>query len=273
MGPEAKEIYSDAHILSRGGVKPPEALRIARENAAIPQELKDQRAKDYKALKPYDENPGVLKDFMKNDDSRFGFEDWVGVKAPAIDQMTAEFSNMVEVHYERTGDVARAQAMAYDTIKETWSPTSIGTWVTGTEPELNPTRAMKYSPERMMNVSSEMANNRLAAFAQAFDLNVENMTVHQDPITARDGSWRIVMIDPETGFPESVPTDPETGQILRWRGNDWAEAGAQYAWDKQVEAAIKEREKRERTAQGLKGRSQDNKLGPTQLKIPGKPNG
>lgn len=245
MGSEAKEIYSDAHVLSRGGVDPVKAIEIARENARLAPELKEQRAADYKALKPAEENPGALKKLMKNDDSRFGFEvSWYESNISALDTMSAEFNNLVSVHYERTGDLARAQEMAYSSIQETWAPTSTGSWVTGDEVERNKLRPMKYSPERMMNVTSEVAGNRLEVFANAFDLNKDNLIVTSDSLTARDGSWAIMVIDPDTGFPDFY-VDPATSQHVRWRGNDWAEEGREYAYDQKVEAAIALRKKQE----------------------------
>lgn len=249
MGSEAKEIFSDAHVLSRGGVAPIKAMDIARENARLAPELKEQRKLDYKVLKPAEVNPDALKKFMKADDSRFGFE--VGFftsNIAAIDTMSAEFNNMVSVHYERTGDLARAQEMAYITIQETWAPTSTGSWVTGDEIKIGKTRPMKYSPERMMNVTSEVANERLEVFANAFDLKKDNLIVVSDSLTARDGSWAIMVIDPDTGFPDFY-IDPGTAQHVRWRGNDWAEEGRTYAYEQKVKAAILLRDKKEASKQ------------------------
>ena len=242
MGPEAKEIFSDAHILNRGGVNPVRALEIARENARLAPELKEQRKINYKALEADDKNPKALQEFMEDDGTRHGFEvAWYTSDIQATDEMTAQFNNMVSVHYERTGDLARAQSMAWSSIQETWGPTGVGADLKGTEIVHPESRPQQYAPERLMNVTTAVANNRLGAFSEAHGFDVENVMVISDPITARDGSWAIMVIDPETNLP-NFQINSATGQVLRWYGNRWGKAGVQYGYDQSVAEAVAERE-------------------------------
>ncbi len=246
LGSDNKAILSDAHTLYRAGMPADEAYAIARENARIAPELKEQRRVDYKDLKPLESNVKALGNFMDEDDSRFGFEGGLTnfkrkIVAPN-DIMKSEYNNLVAVHYERTGDIGRSQKMAYDNIKETWSPTSTGADVTGGVIKQNVIRPMKYSPERLMFVSTKVANQRLAAFGRANGLDPERLIVLSDPITARDGTWAIMVIDPETEAPDFFYKD---GIPLRWKGQDWADDASDYQYAKAVEKAIRKQRDKE----------------------------
>jgi hypothetical protein len=245
LGDGARDMYSEAHTLSLSGISGIEALTIAQESAKTPESTREQRKVDYKLLKPLEENPGKLKGFMASDDSRFGLKAaWYKSNLSPPDEMIGEFNALTASYYQRTGDMARSQAMAYTAIQETWSPTKVGAIYDGTEIKHDQNRPGKYSPERMMNVTTEVANDRLGAFATFHGLDPKQMMVLNDPQTARDGSWAIMVIDPETDLPDFY-VNAASGQYIRWEGQKWAEAGQKHAYAKAVAEALKIKEKEE----------------------------
>jgi len=245
LGDGARDMYSEAHTLSLSGISGIEALTIAQENSKTPESTREQRKQDYKLLKPLEENPGKLKSMMASDDTRFGLGvSWYKANLDPPDRVVGEFNALTASYYQRTGDMARSQAMAYTAIQETWSPTKVGATYDGLEVKHDQNRPGKYSPERMMNVTTEVANDRLGAFATFHGLDPKQLMVLDDPQTARDGSWAIMVIDPETDLPDFY-VNKASGQYVRWEGQKWAEAGQKHAYAKAVAEALKIKEKEE----------------------------
>ncbi|GAG53470.1 unnamed protein product, partial [marine sediment metagenome] len=186
--------------------------------------------------------PDALKDFMDDDEGVHGFDPtWFGSAPAAVDVMTGEFQNLTSVYYERTGDIKRAQQMAWSAVKESWGPTTVGAQLTSDGVVNGENRPQKYSPERVMNVSSERADNALGAFSEGHGFDKDNVMVITDPQTQRDGSWAIMVIDPETDLPVTVFNEG-TGKLVRWKGSEWLEYGDQWGYAQKVNEEVKKRD-------------------------------
>lgn len=234
LGKEAKDILADTHILVRGNMPVMEAYKFARETAQVKPEIREQRKRDFAALKVFDENPEILNDLMDEDHTFFGFEgskSFLGAVDYSIkpnQEMLAQFNEYTRMHYMRTGDIALARKRGAD-MKERWSPSGVGAQYTvdGISHKVHP---MQYAPERLMAISPDKAKGRLEAFARDQELDAENLIVISDDRTARDGSWSIMVFDPET---DELRFHPK-----RWIGADWADEADKYTYNQAVDQAV-----------------------------------
>ena len=242
LGTEAKNVLADAHFMTRAGVDAQTAYTLARENARIKPELRDNREAIYRAEKYKDTSRKALQAFMNEDTTLYGFEDtWYGKSSTTpTPEMEAEFQAASHMHYLRTGDIALSQRRAWGDMQEHWSPTEVGGKFYGGE-MTHKARPMRYAPERVMAVSPAEANNRLKSFANAKGLDVKNIQVVSDDTTARTGTWAVYVYDPET---DDLTFYPE-----RWNGFEWAEQAAKETYDERKAAARAEIDERRRTAQ------------------------
>ena len=249
LGKESRDILANAHILNRGGMDVMDAYAKAREISEVKPEVKEQRDIDYRGLDVANDNPGILADLMDEDDTFFGFEgskSFLGMVDYSIapnQKMIAQFNTFTRLHYATTGDITMARNRAWHDMRQTWSATGVGMQLIGDEPNSD-MRATQYAPERVMAVSTEVATQRLEAFARHEGLDAENLSVVSDDRTARDGSWQIWTYNPETA---ELKFHPE-----RWVGVDWAEKAADHTYNEAVKEAIAERLERQ-------GREEDRK--------------
>ena len=95
-----------------------------------------------------------------------------------------------------------------------------------------------------MNVTTERANNALAAFSEGHGFDKDSVMVITDPQTARDGSWAIMVIDPETNMP-IVPINDVDNTIIRWKGSEWISYGDAYGHAMKEQEVIRKREEAE----------------------------
>ena len=211
-----RELLNEAHILYRSGFGAVESMRMARETANVPPEIREQRDRDYSAFEDvYGTNGSKLEDFMEDDNTRYGFntmDTWDQNIQPNTPMM-AEFERNVRTHFARTGDLGRAQKLAWMGMQETWSPSAAGGWIKGDEVVQGKLRPQKYAPERVHQASTEDINNRLGAFAEEKGLEVDNLMIVSDPYTARNGTYAIMEIDPETGLGKGLYEDGNTLRI------------------------------------------------------------
>jgi len=231
MGQEAKNVFYDATALIRGGVDEMKAMEIARENEALPREVKEQREREYRSEKyTAESNVKTLKKFMDDDEGIYGFDPGFWLESPpaTVSQMSGEFENMVNVYYQRTGDIKRAQQMAWSGVKETWGAQTAGAVMTSEGKKNNVTRAAKYPLERTHGLTTAQANNAVGAFSEGHGFDPENVMITSDPITQRNGTYQVMLIDPETdemSRPVYGPNHPKAGELLRFNARDWAVKG------------------------------------------------
>lgn len=240
LGKHVREVLGDTWFLTRTGMNTMDAYKVARENQQIKPEVRDQRLFEYNDLKPATSNIEILQKFMNDDDSPYGFEGgftsgWGSVADPDS-QMSAQFSGLVRNNYLRTGDINLSRMRAWKEIKGTYAPTGVGAIIAPDDLgdsviKTGQVRPMKLSPESVMGVSTEEANQRLRLFAEEESLDFEKVMITSDDVTSRTGdSWAVWTIDPETTMPILHPK--------RWFGGKYADKSKEWSHAKAVQAQL-----------------------------------
>jgi len=234
----ADNIYNLADVMVRGGVEPATAINVARETLKTAPEQVDARKEYYREEKP--DNLDALEDFMDADERLFDIGGmWTADVDPTI-EMGAEYDAMVNGYYMSTGNLDEAQKMAYNAIQRTWGISATGGRQSGLDYSDKP-RAMKYAPERVLNINARQSNNALKAFAAANDIDAGKVIIHSDAVTAREPSWGIATYNEETGLID-VPLGDDM-QPLRWKAGDWIKSGQELDIRERTEAAVKKRDR------------------------------
>lgn len=237
-----RDLMDSAWYYHTSGMGAQESLEKANELANMQPHVRDENKKTYLRLDAYDDNIAKLQGKMYADSSSlYPFDP--GVMTSAIGpngQMGADYQLLVRKEFERTGDIDMARETAWNRVSEVWSPSGVGVRMKGLDIDTS-TRAEKYGVERTLGITTPVAQDRLAAFAAANDLDPNTIIVRGDAYTARGDkengtSWDIMVIDPETNQYDKI-YNMETGQSLRWTPNDWAHEGLAYRYKKNVEKA------------------------------------
>ncbi len=207
----AKTVLEAGVSYHRGGLSPQAAMVEARKLLDVKPEVLAFRKDAYKDLEV--DNTEALQDFIDDADVFTGEIPWYTSNPSVAANMAAEYDSMVEDQFRATGDLALSQKMAWAAIREVWGTTSTGGNYVEGEFEEQPTRVMKYAPERLYGASPVVTQKALAMFAEEHGL--KNLIVKADSITARDNSYQIASHNEETGLLDYVPT--------RWKPGDYLE--------------------------------------------------
>ncbi len=237
LGGATRDLMNTAWYYHRTGMSAEQSLNKAHELSQIPQLVREENKKAYKRLDAYDDNIGYLTSKMDADeDSLYPFDP--GVFASAIgpsSRMGAAYQYIVATEFERTGNIDMARETAWNNLNESWSPSGVGVVMKGMEADAS-TRATKYGVERTLGITTQVANDRLAAFSAAHGLDPATVIVQSDGFTARDSSsWDIMVIDPKTKMPDRLYG--ADGLPIRWKPNDWIEGGKQHRHDESTKDA------------------------------------
>lgn len=235
-----RDLMNTAWYYHRGGMSPEEALTKADEIANMPEQERKFNRDNYRELKAYGKNMGVLKGFMaKDEDTLYPF-DPSAVPFNAVSdtsKMGADYQYLVAQEYERTGNLDLARSTAWNRLREVWSPSGVGIRMDGIK-ITDSVRPDRHGVERTLGITTDIANDRLAAFAIENGLEVGTLMVKSDPFTARDGkSWEIMQVDPETFMLDRV-YDMESGETLRWYPDRWIDQGNAYRHDLETKKAV-----------------------------------
>jgi len=246
VGASVGDLMNTAWEYHRNGMSAEESLTKAHELSQMPESEREYNKKAYKELNAYDKNMGFLETKMEDDEnSLYPFDAGFTKAATAPNsQMGAAYQYLVAKEFERTGNLDLARNTAWNKLTEVWSPSGVGVRMEGIEIS-SKVRPDRYGVERTLGITTPVANNRLAAFAAANELDVGTIIVNGDGFTARDGkSWQIMVVDPDTLMMDQL-VDIETGLPVRWIPADWEDEGKKYGYEQSVQKAIDEKARQE----------------------------
>jgi len=237
------EISSDANTVLglaaeavRTGSDPGAAMEYARDILAKAPEQKEARQQQYDNLVKDSSNADALQSLMDGDEELFDLSMYYTSDVSPSAEMALEFSMATEREFMKVGDIQTARGLAYNnSIRRFWGISGVGSRMKDGEMSSD-ARSQKYPPERTLNVSTKQANGALKAFADENGLDVNNLQVFYDPITARDGStWSIIVVDPKTQM--------MTEYDKRWAPKDYLAHSINANNDTELKAAKIERER------------------------------
>ena len=236
------------YLHSVGGMSGKESLIIANEISQMPPAEREENQITYKALDAYDGNISFLNKKMSADEDRlYPFDaGWFTNAIGSNAQMGAAYQYLVATEFERTANLDMSRNTAWNKVTEIWSPSGVGVRIDGLTISKD-VRPDKYGVERTLGITTDIANDRLAAFAIANGLDIDSVIVRADPFTAVEReniSWDIMVIDPVTMNYDRV-YDTDNGLPLRWIPNNWIEQGKEYGYRKAVEKAKSTKQMRE----------------------------
>jgi len=230
MPDQTKDLLDTAAYFSRAGAPSTKAaVAQAKEVLNVKPEIREQRKIEYTTLRKETDAAKELKKMMEKDSEIFNVETNFGLGAvadvPVVSDMTAEYSRGVELYYGKTGDIELAKHMAYQNLQRTWGITEVA----------GKKRAMKFPPERTANLTTEDVNAALLGYAEFYQVNPDNIRIVSDSYTARDlDSWRVMIVDPETGFPMQPSDVIGQREADRFTPHDWVAIGKETLWQREA---------------------------------------
>lgn len=194
LGATTKEAAELADLYMRGGADPLEALNQARQyQLDVTPEQRKFYGEQYTA-EVRDDNidpVGNLESLMSKD-SRWDMP-WYRSNVEAHPDMVAQFTALTKQHYPITkGNIAQAQALAYEGIRKTWGITEAG----GNGKK----RAMKNPPEQLLQMTPDQLNKGLKIYAAENDLAGKELYLSSDSDTLKTYSWNVLTLDKETNL-------------------------------------------------------------------------
>ena len=227
----ATDVLSIASELTRGGESAEKAIETARELILQAPEIKDARNAEYKVKSK--EASKDLEDFMDADTQLFDLNIGYAADVDVPADMKTEFKRLTNHYFMYSGDFESSQRIAYNNLKKTWGISGVGgKMVDGNLSQDN--YGAKFSPERMLNTSTEQANNALNAFAFDKGIPAEDIIITPTHNTARGkAEYTITLWDEETQTPQLV-IDEETNAPLLWDASEYMVISAERAKEKAV---------------------------------------
>jgi len=234
-----REMLDDAWYLHRGGMSADEAFKKADEIQQMPPKQRELNRDTYTTEKYQEGNVSNLTNRMSNDEDRlYKFDPGWNVSAlgPST-RMIADYENVVQTEFERTGNIDMARQTAWNGLTEVWGPSGVGAIVKGLQVETI-ARPEKWGVERTLGISTPIAKGRLGAFAESLGVDPENVVIKGDAFTSRESndkttkqrtSWAVYIIDPETL--SQVQLYDKENKPLRWVPNNWIDQGTKYIFD------------------------------------------
>lgn len=229
---DAKSILNTAAGYVRtSGMSPQDALTHARELLQVPPEQRESRSRDYARIRASTEEDGnlaALEDLMDEDKTSlfkaegmlFG-DSWISEVEPSRQQLE-EFEYLTQKEFIKFGDINIARGNAYQQSRSVWGTSGVGGQIKDNKLETG-RRSTKYSPERMMNQTTEQVNETLETFAMVNGLDKDNLILKDTPNTARGApEWRVYAWNEETKSPDPL-IDNNTGQPLVFNAANYEE--------------------------------------------------
>ena len=221
IGTKQNAIYGTVSSLYRGGVPLDEAVQIARDNAAKPEEEKRQLGINYGI--EIRENPslGRLESQMDSSDlfdisiSPFG--------APSTpSSLAASYSALELEYYKHTnGDIDMAKELAFRHVSRVFSSSEIN----------GKDQVFAYSPERVTGLPVKYLTKDLRKQARKFGLDPDKVMVVPDATTGRDKGIKSYPIYAIDRFDNPVPTEHRwTPDVSRYHKERKTEAIDKREW-------------------------------------------
>ena len=227
---DAKSILNTAAGYVRAGAMDPgEAISLAREIQRVPPEQRESRRRDYskvRALSDSEGNLSSLETLMGDDkENLFAAEGMLWGDSPFSEvtpnrQQLEEFEFLTQTEFVKTGDINTARRNAYALQRSTWGTSGVGMYIENGERKTG-RRSAKYSPERVLNQTTDQIQDTLSGFAMAHGLDPEFLILKDTPNTARGvAEWRVYDWDVETQTP--VPLlNTETNRPLLFNATEY----------------------------------------------------
>ncbi len=188
VGTKQNAIYGTVSSLYRGGVPLDEAVEIARENAAKPEEEKMGLGISYRTLTR--ENPPLKRLESQMDKSDLFDISISPFGAPSTpSSLAASYSALEMEYYKNTnGDVDMAAELAFRHVSRVFSSSEIN----------DKDQVFAYAPERVTGLSTKYLRKDLKKQAKDFGLDPEKVMIVPDATTGREKgikSYPIYSID------------------------------------------------------------------------------
>lgn len=196
VGTKQNAIYGTVASLYRAGVPLNEAVEVARENAAKPEEEKALLGRNYGKLVSEEPSLKRLENQMDSSD-QFDISLGLGGAPNTPSSLAASYAAMEMEYYKQTGgNIDLAEELAFRHVSRVYSSSEIN----------GKDQVMAYTPERVTGLPVKYLRKDLKRQAKAFGLNPEKVIIVPDASTGREKGIKSYAIYEMDRFENPMPT-------------------------------------------------------------------